>query len=100
MKTLLALTTALALLAAPDLALAYVGPGAGLSLLGALWALLAAVATALAFILLWPVRRMLRRRREAGAPDPDETEAEETAAQAASRVSSSEAPPTQAGRGS
>lgn len=44
---------------------AYVGPGAGLSLLGALWGLLAAVAAALAFLLLWPLRRMQRRRREA-----------------------------------
>jgi len=44
---------------------AYVGPGAGLSLLGALWALLLAVITAIAFVFAWPVRRMLRRKREA-----------------------------------
>jgi hypothetical protein len=47
----------------PTTALAYVGPGAGLSLLGALWALLAAVGTALLFVAAWPVRSMLRRRR-------------------------------------
>lgn len=54
-------------------ALAYVGPGAGLSLLGALWALLVAVAMALAFIVAWPVRRLLRRRRaaKAGAAEPE-----------------------------
>lgn len=46
-------------------ALAYVGPGAGLSFLGALWALLLAVLTALAFVVAWPVRRLLRRRRVA-----------------------------------
>ena len=46
-----------------DPALAYVGPGVGLSLLGALWALLLAVLAALSFIVAWPVRRMLRRRR-------------------------------------
>lgn len=52
---------ALALLAS-DAALAYVGPGAGLSLLGALWGLLIAVGAALGFLLLWPLRRARRRR--------------------------------------
>ncbi|WP_265516666.1 hypothetical protein [Nitratireductor luteus] len=47
----------------PTIALAYVGPGAGLSLLGALWALVAAIGTALIFIVVWPVRKALRRRR-------------------------------------
>nr|WP_297459832.1 hypothetical protein [uncultured Halomonas sp.] len=46
-------------------ALAYIGPGAGLSLLGALWGLVAAVGAALLFVLLWPFRRMMRRKREA-----------------------------------
>lgn len=42
---------------------AYVGPGAGLSLLGALWGLLIAVAAALGFIILWPLRQAIRRAR-------------------------------------
>jgi len=42
---------------------AYIGPGAGLSLFGALWALIAAVAAALAFIVLWPVRKAMQRRK-------------------------------------
>lgn len=46
-------------------ALAYIGPGAGLSLLGALWGVVAAVAAALLFLLLWPLRRMMRRQRPA-----------------------------------
>jgi hypothetical protein len=49
--------------AAPSAAMAYVGPGAGLSLLGALWALVAAVAVALFFVVAWPVRKLLKRRR-------------------------------------
>lgn len=53
-----------ALCLVPATAGAYVGPGAGLSLLGALWALLVALGTALVFVVAWPVRRMLRRRRE------------------------------------
>lgn len=40
---------------------AYIGPGAGLSLLGALWGLLLAVGAALAFIVLWPLRRLRQR---------------------------------------
>lgn len=48
-------------------ALAYIGPGAGLSLLGALWGVIAAVAAALLFLLLWPLRRMMKRKRPAAA---------------------------------
>jgi membrane protein implicated in regulation of membrane protease activity len=53
-----------ALILLPATAGAYVGPGAGLSLLGALWALLVALGTALVFVIAWPVRRMLRKKRE------------------------------------
>lgn len=43
---------------------AYVGPGAGLGLLSAFWALLSAIVSSLAFLVIWPVRHRLRRRRE------------------------------------
>jgi len=46
-------------------ALAYVGPGAGLSLLGALWGLLLALLAAIGFVVGWPFRRWLSRRRAA-----------------------------------
>jgi membrane protein implicated in regulation of membrane protease activity len=49
-------------------AAAYVGPGAGLSLLGALWGLLAAVFAALVFVVLWPLRRIIKSRREKATP--------------------------------
>lgn len=58
--TLLALAVGGALL--PFAAHAYVGPGAGLSLLTALWGVVAAVGVALGFVLMWPIRRLLRRR--------------------------------------
>jgi membrane protein implicated in regulation of membrane protease activity len=57
----MAVTIALTLAATP--ALAYVGPGAGLSLLGAFWGLLVAILAALAFVVVYPVRRMLRARK-------------------------------------
>jgi membrane protein implicated in regulation of membrane protease activity len=58
-----AVLCALILIAAAPSAHAYVGPGAGLSLLSALWALCATVFAAVLFVLLWPFRRLLRRRR-------------------------------------
>jgi len=48
-------------------AMAYIGPGAGLSLLGALWGIVAAVLAALLFLLIWPLRRLMRRQRPAAA---------------------------------
>lgn len=53
------------LLAISGPAAAYVGPGAGLTLLSALWGLLAAVLAALAFVIIWPIRRWRRRRQAA-----------------------------------
>lgn len=55
--------TLLLTLAAASPALAYIGPGAGLGVLTAFWALLVAVVSALSFIVLWPLRRMVRRAR-------------------------------------
>lgn len=46
-------------------ALAYFGPGAGVTMMGALWAVLAAVFVALGTILFWPIRTYFRRRRKA-----------------------------------
>ncbi|WP_187775975.1 hypothetical protein [Salinicola corii] len=51
----------------PLTAEAYVGPGAGLSLLTALWGIIAAVGMALFFVIMWPIRRMRRRRKAEAA---------------------------------
>jgi len=63
---------------------AYIGPGSGISLLGGLWAVLVGVVLALAAILFWPIRYMVRRMRarrnvgqtelssERAAPDSDD----------------------------
>ncbi|WP_204352938.1 hypothetical protein [Salinicola peritrichatus] len=54
----------------PLTAEAYVGPGAGLSLLTALWGIVAAIGMAVFFVIMWPIRRMRRRRKaEAAAAD-------------------------------
>ena len=59
--TTAALSCAILLTAFP--AHAYVGPGPGLSLLSALWAVLAAILVAVGFVLMWPIRKMMRKRK-------------------------------------
>ena len=51
------------LLARP--AFAYIGPGAGLGVLAAFWALVTAVVSSIAFLILWPLRNRFRRGRMA-----------------------------------
>jgi membrane protein implicated in regulation of membrane protease activity len=64
MKILATIFLALVFVASGILpAAAYVGPGAGLSLLGAFWGLLLAVVAALGFVIFWPLRRLFRRGR-------------------------------------
>jgi hypothetical protein len=47
---------------------AYIGPGAGITMLGALWGVIVAVALAVGAVLFWPIRIMLRRRKRTPAP--------------------------------
>lgn len=56
---------------------AYVGPGAGITLLGALWAVIAAVVLAIGGLLVWPIRLWLLRRKAASAEKKDGTETAE-----------------------
>ncbi len=42
---------------------AYVGPGAGITFLGALWAVITAILLAVGGFLFWPIRALLRRRK-------------------------------------
>jgi hypothetical protein len=42
---------------------AYIGPGAGLGLVGALIAVVSAVMAAMFFVVLWPIRMMLRKAK-------------------------------------
>ncbi len=63
---------------------AYIGPGAGITMLGALWGVIVAVVLALGAVLFWPIRALLRRRK-AG---PAAVHAQDTAAAAREKAPS------------
>lgn len=42
---------------------AYIGPGAGISVVGSLIGVVVTIVLAIGAVIAWPVRRMLRRRR-------------------------------------
>lgn len=83
MKTLSRIGLAVVIAAFAQPSLAYVGPGAGLSVLGALWGLILALLAALGFLLMWPLRRYRRQRAQASAPPPHEHTAERSTGNAA-----------------
>lgn len=66
-----ALTGAACILLLPAAAYAYIGPGAGASLAGSLLAVLAAIATAVAIVLFWPLRLLYRKIRGTGKSAAD-----------------------------
>lgn len=65
-------------------AMAYIGPGAGITMLGALWGVVVAVLLAVGAVLFWPIRAVLRRVRKRPAP-PAAGPAQGTPAAAAAR---------------
>ena len=70
MRKLLSITGLLAILfvLSAQPAAAYIGPGAGITMLGALWGVIVAVVLALGAVLFWPIRVLLRKRRKPTAP--------------------------------
>jgi hypothetical protein len=44
-------------------AVAYIGPGAGISVLGSLLGILATIIVAIGAIILWPLRKFMKRRK-------------------------------------
>lgn len=65
MKRELTVPLALAVMMLPTLAHAYIGPGAGVSAIGAALALVAAVFFAIVGFVWYPVKRLLRKRKAA-----------------------------------
>jgi len=51
------------ILVIPAHSFAYVGPGAGITFLGALWAVITAIVLAIGGFLVWPIRAFIRRRK-------------------------------------
>lgn len=68
---------ALLLLAAPAAANAYMGPGLGLGLISVALGFIGSIVLGFFAVLWYPVKRLLRRRRQAKAPSTP-TESEET----------------------
>lgn len=60
--TILILLTLLLLLQT-NTAMAYVGPGAGISVLGSLLSILATIFVAIGAIIFWPLRKYMKRRK-------------------------------------
>jgi uncharacterized membrane protein HdeD (DUF308 family) len=55
------------LLIMPSMAFAYVGPGAGITMIGTLIGIVVVIFGAIGAILYWPVRAMLRKKKNAAA---------------------------------
>jgi hypothetical protein len=69
-RSYLPLLSLAAVLVTAGTAAAYVGPGAGISLVGSLFGLVSAVVIAIGVVLLWPIRRILRRFKASAATEP------------------------------
>lgn len=67
------------MLAVPETALAYVGPGAGLSIIGSVLAFFAAIIIGIFGFLWFPIRRLLRKRKQAAQQQADDSKTESRA---------------------
>jgi hypothetical protein len=82
MRKLPLLLACLCLISAATPAFAYIGPGAGITMLGALWGVIVAVALAIGAVLFYPIRVIMRRfKRPAPADVRREAVARDRAAQ-------------------
>jgi hypothetical protein len=79
MKIVVRFIMALALiLASTESAMAYIGPGAGVTFLGAFIGMLIAVFTAFGILLFWPIRRLIRKARANKPVNTDSSPGSET----------------------
>jgi hypothetical protein len=68
---------AAALAAFAPQAFAYVGPGAGLGMLASLLAVLLAVVATIVGLVLWPIRKLSRRKKAAAGDDAGQAKPED-----------------------
>ena len=59
----------LILMTVTPIASAYIGPGSGISIVGSLFGLLATIFLAVGAIIIWPYRRMLKKRMQKNSED-------------------------------
>ena len=57
-------------------AMAYVGPGTGIAALGAFLAIVAGIIAAIFGFLWYPIKRLLRKRKQTAVENPQEVEEE------------------------
>jgi hypothetical protein len=88
MKHLRLTLTCLFLCSLSGFAQAYIGPGAGITFIGALIGLVVAIFSAIGFIIFWPIRRAMKKMKGKNA-DLD-AEAEPEAATAAEMTADEE----------
>jgi hypothetical protein len=60
------------LLLASPAAVSYIGPGAGISVLGSVLGILGTIVVAIGAIVFWPVRKYLKRRKQSKIAVQDE----------------------------
>ncbi len=68
MRTFAGLAALWLAVSVPDPALAYLGPGAGLTAIGSVLAFLGVIVLLIAGFVWYPVKRFIRGRRRRGAP--------------------------------
>lgn len=57
----------------------YVGPGAGISVLGSLLGILVTIGVAILAIIMWPVRKLMKKRKAARAANTEDPVASDEA---------------------
>lgn len=63
----------IAMLIAPPVS-AYIGPGAGISVLGSLLGIIVTIVVAIGAIVMWPLRKLLKKKRAAAESEPGNPE--------------------------
>ena len=71
-KTITLILLAFILLVQVSPVLAYIGPGAGISVLGSLLGILATIFVAIGAIIFWPLRKFMKRRKARREPPVNE----------------------------
>ena len=71
-----ALILIMIILVSSESAHAYIGPGAGVTMLGALWGVILAIVFAVGGLLIWPIRALMHRRKQTKSIEKDSDSAD------------------------